>query len=50
LAAEEVRRRAEDRRGMQAFLQTALTAILAMNVNRNDRNYDGRDDNNPLST
>jgi hypothetical protein len=51
LAAEETRRRAEDRRDMQQFLQAALSAFIAINANqKDDRNYDGRDNNNPSSS
>ncbi len=51
MAAEEVRRRAEDRRDVQAFLQTALTAFLAVNADgKDERNYEDRDNNNPCST
>jgi hypothetical protein len=43
LAREESQRRLEDRRDMQAFLQAALTAFIA--VNSNIRNQDGNNQN-----
>lgn len=46
-AAEESRRRAEDRRDVQALLHTALTALLQIQSKRNDgRNDEDRDNNN----
>jgi len=48
---EEARRREEDRRDMQVFLQTAITAFLAVNNKRkDDRNYDGDRDNNDTTS
>jgi len=43
--AEENRRRAEDRRDLQTFMQTALTAFLAVNANRKDDNKYGNNNN-----
>ncbi len=46
LRAAEENRRAEDRRDMQSFFQSALTAFLAVTANRKDvKRYDNNNNN-----